>query len=58
MTQMMGLYMPLLLGYFAYTFAAGLALYFVTSNVLQVVQYAATGKIDWRGLLNITGKKA
>jgi len=58
MTQMMGLYMPLLLGYFAYTFAAGLALYFVTSNVLQVVQYAATGKIDWRSLLNLSGKSA
>lgn len=51
MTQMMSLYMPLLLGYFAYTFAAGLALYFVVSNLLQVVQYAATGRVDWRGLL-------
>lgn len=51
MTQMMSLYMPLLLGYFAYTFAAGLALYFVTSNILQVVQYAATGRVDWRNLL-------
>jgi YidC/Oxa1 family membrane protein insertase len=51
MTQMMTLYMPLLLGYFAYTFAAGLALYFVVSNLLQVVQYAATGRVDWRGLL-------
>jgi YidC/Oxa1 family membrane protein insertase len=51
MTQMMALYMPLLLGYFAYTFAAGLALYFVVSNILQVVQYAATGKVDWRGMI-------
>jgi YidC/Oxa1 family membrane protein insertase len=51
MTQMMALYMPLLLGYFAYTFAAGLALYFVVSNVLQVVQYAATGKVDWRSMI-------
>jgi YidC/Oxa1 family membrane protein insertase len=51
MTQMMSMYMPLLLGYFAYTFAAGLALYFVTSNILQVVQYAATGRVDWRNLL-------
>ncbi len=56
MTQMMSLYMPLLLGYFAYTFAAGLALYFVTSNVLQVVQYAATGRVDWRGLLSGGGE--
>ncbi|MFP3854591.1 MAG: YidC/Oxa1 family membrane protein insertase [Anaerolineales bacterium] len=55
MTQMMSMYMPLLLGYFAYTFAAGLALYFVTSNILQVVQYAATGKVDWRNLLGSAG---
>lgn len=52
MTQMMSLYMPLLLGYFAYTFAAGLALYFVTSNVLQVAQYAATGDVDWSKMLS------
>lgn len=51
MTQMMALYMPLLLGYFAYTFAAGLALYFVVSNILQVIQYAATGTVDWRGMI-------
>jgi YidC/Oxa1 family membrane protein insertase len=38
MSQMMGLYMPLLLGYFAYTLASGLALYFVTSNLLGIVQ--------------------
>ncbi|MEE9217396.1 MAG: YidC/Oxa1 family membrane protein insertase [Anaerolineales bacterium] len=38
MTQMMGIYMPLLLGYFAYSFAAGLALYFVVSNVLAIAQ--------------------
>lgn len=38
MTQMMGIYMPLLLGYFAYSFAAGLALYFVVSNVFTIGQ--------------------
>ncbi len=38
MTQMMGVYMPLLLGWFAYTLAAGLALYFVVSNVLAIGQ--------------------
>jgi YidC/Oxa1 family membrane protein insertase len=38
MSQMMSLYMPLLLGYFAYTLASGLALYFVTSNLLGIVQ--------------------
>ena len=35
---MMGIYMPLLLGWFAYTLAAGLALYFVVSNTLAIAQ--------------------
>lgn len=38
MTQMMSLYMPLLLGYFAYSYAGGLALYFFASNLLGIVQ--------------------
>ena len=38
MTKMMGLYMPLLLGYFAYSLASGLALYFLTSNLLGILQ--------------------
>jgi YidC/Oxa1 family membrane protein insertase len=55
MSKMMALYMPLLLGYFAYTLASGLALYFVVSNVLAVVQYAATGKVDFKKLLSFSG---
>jgi YidC/Oxa1 family membrane protein insertase len=53
MTQMMGIYMPLLLGYFAYTYASGLALYFVISNLLAVVQYAASGKVNWKSMLSL-----
>jgi YidC/Oxa1 family membrane protein insertase len=56
MTQAMNLYMPLLMGYLALTFAAGLSLYFVTSNVVTIVQYAAMGKVNWRNLL--PGSKA
>ncbi len=51
MGQMMTLYMPLMLGYFALTFASGLALYFVASNVFTVLQYAALGRLDWRNVL-------
>jgi len=51
MTQMMNLYMPLLMGYLALTFASGLALYFVTSNLVTIGQYAAMGKLEWRNLL-------
>jgi YidC/Oxa1 family membrane protein insertase len=38
MTQTMSIYMPLLIGYLAYTFASGVALYFVTSNLLGIIQ--------------------
>ncbi len=51
MTGMMNVYMPLMLGYFAYAYASGLALYFVASNIMTVLQYAAMGKVDWSKLL-------
>lgn len=51
MTQAMNLYMPLLMGYLALTFASGLSLYFVASNLITVVQYALMGKLNWRNLL-------
>lgn len=38
MTQTMSIYMPLLIGYLAYSFASGVALYFVTSNLLGIIQ--------------------
>jgi YidC/Oxa1 family membrane protein insertase len=50
MTQMMNLYMPFFMGYLALTFAAGLSLYFITSNVVTVGQYAIMGKVDWSNL--------
>jgi YidC/Oxa1 family membrane protein insertase len=51
MSNMMSIYMPLLLGYFAITFASGLSVYFITSNVLGIVQYAMQGKANWRNLV-------
>jgi YidC/Oxa1 family membrane protein insertase len=51
MMQAMNLYMPLFMGYLAYTFSSGLALYFVASNLVGILQYAALGKLDWRNLL-------
>jgi YidC/Oxa1 family membrane protein insertase len=49
--RMMNLYMPLMLGYFAYSFASGLAVYFVASNLVTILQYALMGKLNWRNLL-------
>jgi YidC/Oxa1 family membrane protein insertase len=51
MTQAMNLYMPLFMGYLALTFASGLALYFVASNLVTIVQYALMGKLNWNNLM-------
>ncbi len=56
MGQMMTLYMPLLLFYFTMAYAAGLGLYFLTSNLVTIAQYAMMGKLDWKNLFG--GKKA
>ena len=51
MSNMMSLYMPLFLGWLALTFPSGLAVYFITSNLLGIFQYAMQGKANWRNLL-------
>jgi YidC/Oxa1 family membrane protein insertase len=51
MSRMMGLYMPLFMGYLAYSFSSGLALYFVVSNLSTILQYAIMGRLDWSNLL-------
>ncbi len=51
MGQSMTITMPLMLGWFALTFPSGLAVYFVTSNLLGIIQYAAMGKANWSNLL-------
>jgi YidC/Oxa1 family membrane protein insertase len=56
MAKAMNLYMPIFMGYLALTFSSGLALYFVTTNTVGIVQYAAMGKLNWRNLLP-SGKK-
>jgi len=50
MSKMMGLYMPVLLFYFSLNFASGLAVYFITSNLAGIAQYAALGKVNWKNL--------
>jgi YidC/Oxa1 family membrane protein insertase len=55
MGKMMTLYMPLLLGYFALTFASGLSVYFIAGNLIGIAQYALLGKVNWSAL--IPGRK-
>lgn len=51
MARTMNLTMPLFMGYIAYIYSSGLALYFLVSNLLYIAQYAAMGKLNWRNLL-------
>ncbi len=55
MNSMMTLYMPLLLFYFSLSYASGLSVYFIVTNVLSVAQYALMGKVNWKAL--IPGRK-
>ncbi|NPA07295.1 MAG: YidC/Oxa1 family membrane protein insertase [Chloroflexi bacterium] len=57
MGKMMTYYMPLMLGYFSMTFASGLALYFLTSNLVSIAQYALMGKLSWQDFIPFGGKK-
>lgn len=50
-SKMMGIYMPIMLFFFSLNYASGLAVYFITSNLLAIAQYAMMGKVNWRNLL-------
>jgi YidC/Oxa1 family membrane protein insertase len=51
MSKMMNLYMPILMGWIAYSLSSGLALYFIVSNLLGIAQYAIMGQVHWSNLL-------
>jgi YidC/Oxa1 family membrane protein insertase len=51
MTQAMTLYMPFLMGYLALTFASGLALYFIATNLATIAQYIITGQANFKNIL-------
>ncbi len=51
MTKMMNLSMPVLMGWLAWSLQSGLAIYFVTTNLIQIAQYAISGNVHWNNLL-------
>ena len=51
MTKSMNLMMPIMMGWMALTFSSGLAIYFVASNVVGIVQYGLMGKLKLSNLL-------
>jgi YidC/Oxa1 family membrane protein insertase len=58
MSSSMAITMPLMLGWFALTFASGLSVYFITSNLLGIAQYAMTGRANWSNLIPGRRKQA
>ena len=44
MTRSMGTIMPIMFGAFALSFSVGLSVYFITSNVVGIIQYSPIGK--------------
>jgi len=57
MSKMMNLYMPFIMGWMAYSFSAGLSLYFLTSNLVGIAQYAMLGKVNWGNVFPFLKKK-
>lgn len=51
MNSMMTLYMPLILFWLTLNYASGLAVYFIVTNLLGILQYALMGKANWKNLL-------
>jgi len=51
MSQAMSLYMPFFMGYLALTFASGLGLYFIATNLTTIAQYILLGRADFKNLL-------
>lgn len=57
MTKSMSIYMPLLMGFMAYSLASGLALYFLSSNLIGIAQYVILGRANWTNVLPFLKKK-
>lgn len=51
MSKSMNMMMPIMMGWMALTFSSGLAIYFVTSNLVGILQYAILGRLDWSNVL-------
>lgn len=57
MNNSMTMMMPIMMGFMAYQFSAGLALYFLISNLTTIGQYAIMGRADWSALFPWMKKK-
>lgn len=51
MSRQMMLIMPIMFGFFALSFASGLSIYFIVSNLIGIGQYAMMGKVNIKQVL-------
>lgn len=57
MTRSMTTVMPIMFFFFALSFASGLSIYFVVSNIIGIVQYSAMGRADLGNLFPFLRRK-
>ncbi len=57
MTRSMTTIMPIMFFFFSLSFASGLSIYFVVSNLIGIVQYSAMGRADFRNLFTLFGRR-
>lgn len=57
MNKAMTIYMPLLMAWLSYAYSAGLALYFVASNLISIAQYGLMGRLNFANLIGGKDKK-
>ncbi len=56
-SKSMNIYMPILMGFMAYSLASGLALYFLVSNTFGIIQYAVLGRANWSNIFPFIKEK-
>lgn len=52
-SRQMMMIMPLMFGFFSLSFASGLSIYFIASNIIGIAQYSMMGKTDLRRSLGL-----
>lgn len=56
-SRQMMLIMPLMFGFFSLSFASGLSIYFIASNLIGIGQYALMGRLDLKQLAGLKLKR-
>jgi YidC/Oxa1 family membrane protein insertase len=58
MSQTMAFTSTLMFAWFSLSFASGLSIYFIVSNLLSIAQYAFTQPVNWRNIFTLSAPAA